>query len=89
MDKRLKLDKPFMYDVESVQPRPIKVVDPVLNNMRVDEKPIENAKTGKVTGLVGVMHVFNESKCNSHNAKAEISAKKAKLGPKVKEKDQN
>jgi hypothetical protein len=77
IDKRLKLDKPFMSNLESVQPRPIKVTDPVPNNIKADEKAIENAKTGKVTVEVGVIYIFSESKCNSHSTEAEISAKKA------------
>jgi hypothetical protein len=38
-----------MSDLESVQSGPIKVTDPVPNNMSSDEKVIENAKTGKAT----------------------------------------
>jgi hypothetical protein len=68
-----------MSDLESVQPCPIQVMDPVPN--RAEEKAIENAKTGKVNGVVVTMHMFGETKCNSPNAKAKISAKKAKLGP--------
>jgi hypothetical protein len=45
---------------------------------------IENANTGKLTTIVMVMHIFGETTCNSPNAKAKISAKKAKLGPKLK-----
>ncbi len=42
----------------------------------------KNANTGKATTVVTVMHIFGETKRNSPNAKAKISAKKAKLGPK-------
>jgi hypothetical protein len=70
--------------LESIQPHPIKVMDPVPINIRADEKAIEDAKTGKVTMVVAIMHIFGETKCNSPNAKAKISAKKAKLGPKSK-----
>jgi hypothetical protein len=54
--------------------------------MKADEITIENAKTGIVSAGVTVMHIFCESKHNSHNAKMEISAKNAKLGPKLKKK---
>jgi hypothetical protein len=47
--KHLKVDKPFMSDLTSIQPCLIKVMDSVPNNIRADEKAIENAKTGKVT----------------------------------------
>jgi hypothetical protein len=72
-----------MSDLQSLQPHPIKVMDPVLINIRANEKEIENAKTGKVTAVV-VMHIFGETNCNSPIAKANISAKKAKVGSKLK-----
>ena len=40
IDKHLQLDEPFMSDLESEQPRLIKVMDPVLSNIRADEKAI-------------------------------------------------
>ncbi len=57
VDKRLKLDKPFTSDLQSTQPRPIKVTDSVSNSERADIKALENAKTGKVTAVVAVMHL--------------------------------
>jgi hypothetical protein len=44
-----------MSDLESVQPRPIKIMDPVLIKIRADEKVIKNTKTGKVTMVVKVI----------------------------------
>jgi hypothetical protein len=87
--KCLKLDKPFMSNLASLQPHLIKVTDPVPNNLRADKKASENAKAGKVTTVVAVMHIFGQYKCNSHNANAEICAKKVKLCPKLKEKGLN
>ncbi len=42
-----------------------------------------------MTTVVAAMHIFGETKCNSLNAKAENSAKKTKLGPKLKKKGLN
>jgi hypothetical protein len=55
VDKRFKLDKPFTSDLQSTQPRPIKVMDPVSNSVRADVKALENAKTGKVILVVTVL----------------------------------
>jgi hypothetical protein len=57
VDKHLKLDKPFTSDLQSTQPRPIKVTDSVSNSERADIKALENAKTGKVITVVTVMHL--------------------------------
>jgi hypothetical protein len=38
VDKHLELDEPFMPDLHSIQPRPIKVTDSVLINIRADNK---------------------------------------------------
>jgi hypothetical protein len=73
-----------MSYLQSIQPRPINVTDSVLLNVRANKKALENAKTGKVTTVVAVMHIFGETKSNSPNAEAKISAKKAKLGSKSK-----
>ncbi len=56
VDKRLKLDEPFTSDLQSIQPCPIKVTD----NIRTDEKAIENVKTGKMTVVVMAMHIFGD-----------------------------
>ncbi len=80
------IDNPFTFNLESVQPRPIKVTDPVPNNIRAEKKEIENTKTGILTMVVAVMHIFGETKHNSPNAQAENSVKKANLGPKSKKK---
>jgi hypothetical protein len=85
VDKCLKLDEPFMSDLQSTQPRPIKVTDPVSNSTRADVKALENAKTGKVITVVVVMHLYGNAKSSSINANAKISAKKTKLESKYKE----
>jgi hypothetical protein len=59
-------------------------MDLVLISSRADEKALENAKTGKVTALVMVMHIFGEIKSNLPNASDKNSAKKTKLGYKLK-----
>jgi hypothetical protein len=46
VDKCLKLDEPFLSNLQSTQPHPIKVMDPVPISTRNDEKALENAKTG-------------------------------------------
>ncbi len=56
VDKRLKLDKPFTSDLQSTQPRPIKVMDSVSDSDRANVKSLVNAKMGKVTVVVTVMH---------------------------------
>jgi hypothetical protein len=68
-----------MSDLQSTQPRPIKVTDSVSNNDRADVKSLENAKMGKVTVVVAVMHLYGHAKGNSTNANAKINAKKTKL----------
>jgi hypothetical protein len=55
-------------------------MDPVPFNVGADGKTFENAKTGKVTVVVMVMHIFGETKHSSPNAKVKNNAKKAKLG---------
>jgi hypothetical protein len=42
-------------------------------------KAFENAKTGKVTAIVVVMHLYGNAKSSSINANAKVSAKKTKL----------
>jgi hypothetical protein len=77
VDMRLKLDAPFMSDLQSTQPCLIEVTDPVSNSITADEKALENAKTGKVTTVVAVMHLYGNAKSSSSNANAKISAKKS------------
>ncbi len=74
-----------MSDLQSTQPRPIKVMDPVSDSTRADVKALENAKTGKVTAVDAVMHLYGNAKSSSINANAKVSAKKTKLGSKLKE----
>jgi hypothetical protein len=47
-----------MSDLDSIQPCPAKVTDPVQINIRADEKAIENTKTGKVNAVVAIMHIL-------------------------------
>ncbi len=70
-----------MSDLQSLQPCQIKVTDPVSNS---DVKALENAKTGKVTTIVAVMHIYGNAKSSSINANAKISAKNTKLESKLK-----
>ncbi len=84
VDECLKLDKPFMSDLQSTQPHPIKVTDFVSHGDRADEKALENGKTGKVTAVVAVMHLFGNAKSRSINNNAKSSAKKTKLESKSK-----
>jgi hypothetical protein len=79
VDKRLKLDKPFTSDLQSTQPRLIKVIDSISNSERADIKALENAKTGKVTAVVVVIHLCGDTTSRSINDNAKISAKKTKL----------
>jgi hypothetical protein len=68
-----------MSDLQSTQPRPIKVTDPVSNDIRADVNALENAKTGKLTTVVVVMHLYGNAKSSSISANAKVSAKKTKL----------
>jgi hypothetical protein len=65
-----------MSDLQSTQPRPIKVTDSISNSDRADVKALENAKMGKVTVVVMVMHLNGNAKSSSINANAKFSAKK-------------
>jgi hypothetical protein len=73
-----------MSDLQSTQLRLIKVMDPISNDTRADVKALENAKTGKVTTVVTVMHLHGNAKSSSINANAKVSAKKTKLESKLK-----
>jgi hypothetical protein len=84
VDKRLKLDKPFVSDLQSTQPRPIKVTDSVSHSDRADVKALENAITGKVIMVTVVMHLDGNAKSRSINNNAKISAKKTKEESKLK-----
>jgi hypothetical protein len=67
-----------MSDLQSNQPRLIKITNPISNINRADVKALENAKTGKVTAVVAVMHLYGNAKSSSIKAKAKISAKNTK-----------
>jgi hypothetical protein len=73
-----------MSDLQSTQPHPIKVTDPVSLSNRADEKALEIAKMGKVTMIIAVMHLYGNAKSNLINTSAQNSAKKTKLGSKLK-----
>jgi hypothetical protein len=74
VDKHLKLYKPFTSDLQSTQPSLIKVTDSASDSNRANVKPLENAKTGKLTAVVVVMHSYVNAKGNSINANAKVSA---------------
>ncbi len=59
-------------------------MDPISNSNRADVNALENTKTGKVTAVVAVMHLYGNAKSGSMKAKAKISAKKTKLESKLK-----
>jgi hypothetical protein len=76
-----------MSDLQSTQPRPIKVTDSVSNSKRADAKALENTKTGKVITIVAVMHLYGDTTSRSISNNAKISAKKTKLESKSKKLD--
>jgi hypothetical protein len=78
VDKRLKLDEPFMSDLQSTQPCLIKVTDTAPISTRADEKALEIAKTGKVTVVVAVMHLYGDTKSNIINTSAKNCAERPK-----------
>jgi hypothetical protein len=47
---------------------------------RADEKALKNAKTGKVTAVVAVMHLYGNTESNFITTSAKNSAKKTKIG---------
>jgi hypothetical protein len=73
-----------LSDFKSTQPHLIKVMDQIPISTRADKKALEIAKTGKVTAVVMVMHLYGNTKRNSINTSAKNSAKKTKLGSKLK-----
>jgi hypothetical protein len=87
VDGHLKIDKPFMSDLQSTQPRPIKATDSILHSNKADVKALENAKTGKVTMVVAVMHLYGNAKSRSNKDNSKISAKQTKLESKLKKLD--
>jgi hypothetical protein len=78
-----------MSDLQSTQPCPIKVMDSISDSDRANVKALENAKTGKVTTVDAVMHLYGSAKGSSINANAKVSAKKTKLESKSKKLDLN
>jgi hypothetical protein len=69
-----------MSDLQSTQPRRIKVMDQVPIKIRADEKALENVNTGKVAAVVAVMHIFGETKRNSPDANAKLVLKRPNKG---------
>jgi hypothetical protein len=51
-------------------------MDSVSKSDRADVKALENAKTGKVTAVVAVIHLYGNAKSRSINDNAKISAKR-------------
>jgi hypothetical protein len=76
-----------MSDLQSTQPHPIKVTDSISNSKRADAKALENAKMGKVTTIVVVMHLYGDTTKGSISNNAKISTKKTKLESKSKKLD--
>jgi hypothetical protein len=64
-------------------------MEAVSNSKRADAKALENAKMGKVTAVVAVMHLYGDTKNRSISNYAKISAKKTKLESKLKKLDLN
>jgi hypothetical protein len=56
-----------MSDLQPTQPRLIKVTDSISNSDRADVKALENAKMGKLTAVVVVMHLYFNAKSRSIN----------------------
>ncbi len=54
-----------MSDLQSTEPHPIKVMDSISDSDRANVKALENAKTGKVTTVVAVMHLYGNVKGGS------------------------
>jgi hypothetical protein len=72
---------PFSSDSKSTHSRPIKVTDQIPNSdNRADEKALKVARTGKVTTVVAVMHLYGNTESNLITASAKYNAKKTKLG---------
>ncbi len=70
-----------MSDFKSTQPHLIIVTDQIpISNNGVDEKALEIAKTGKVTTVVAIMHLYGNTKSNLITTNAKNSAKKTQLG---------
>ena len=55
------------------EPCPIKVTNLADETISGDQKAIKNAKTGKVTAIVAVMHLNGKSKVNLRNANLQKS----------------
>jgi hypothetical protein len=52
-----------LSDLKSTKPLPIKVTDQIpTSDDKADKKAVEIAKTGKVTTVVAVMHLYSDSK---------------------------
>ncbi len=74
-----------MSDLKSTKPRPIKVTDQIpTSDDKADKKAVEIAKTGKVTAVVAVLHLYSDSKSKLVNKITKNSAKETKLGSKSK-----
>jgi hypothetical protein len=76
-----------MSELQSTQPPPIKVTDSVTHSDRADAKALENAKMGKVTTVVAVMHLYGNTTRKLTSNKAKTSSKKTKLESKSKKLD--
>jgi hypothetical protein len=71
--------------LKSTKPRPIKVTDQIpTSDDKADKKAVEIAKTGKVTTVVMVMHLYSDSKSKLVIKITKNSAKETKFGSKLK-----
>ncbi len=74
-----------MSDSKSTQPCLIKVTDQIpISDDRADKKALEFAKTGKVTAVVAVMHLYGNTESNLITTSAKNSVKKTKIGSNLK-----
>jgi hypothetical protein len=74
-----------LSDSKSTQPCLIKVTDQIpISDDRADKKALEFAKTGKVTAVVAVMHLYGNTESNLITTSAKNSVKKTKIGSNLK-----
>jgi hypothetical protein len=64
-----------LSNLKSTQPCLIKVTDQIpISDNKADKKALQTAKTGKVTAVVVVMHLYGDSKIKVINTNATNSA---------------
>jgi hypothetical protein len=66
-----------MSDLKSTKSHPIKVMDQIpFKDGKANEKAVEIAKTGKMTVVVLVMHLYGDSKVKLVNKNSKIVLKR-------------